>query len=534
MKSAHRAEILELKSQMSVAEMILEARDVDLANEKDDHEADLEQLETLKKERSRIRKCLSERNMELRSAKKEIKILQKALEQRSVKECSEGNEDMEEQAGRLAGAGSPHITEVHKLQEDRDKSTPEEPRRITPQAVRNGEAREEATPNQALDFGDNEKTLATRAEELQKQKQTLEENLEYATEEVTRLCSEAEATSEGVKRLRGENHFARLEVSYIHAINAFYRGEFEGHDPARTAQFDGFLKRKDEAYAELEMRAVECARQLAEEKKNRTIENAYAEEKINNLNEELALQHETVAGLIQGRNILMEQKEEIFQMFQKKIFASDVDDAFRHNYDIIKKDNTFLISIINKRERYLEDAEKPVADLRAEIIILESAAESDQLKQRQMQQSINGLEVEKLSLQDKVTILTELRDEAAQESSAQIQQQADEIERLLRDGAEDGWLRCSRAQADEIAHCRAEMERLEGLMNQWRMRALEAQEDFCPMLQYAEVIDWTAEESRWRLHHAERRALELERRKDGLRKQVVNLKRKFRGAVRGR
>lgn len=532
MKFAHRTEISELKSQISVAEMIIVARDVDLANEKDDHDADLEQIETLKKERGHIRKSLSERNAELRNAKKEIKNLKKTLEQRSVEECSEGGGDMREEAGRLAGARVPHIAEIHGLQEDRDKSKPEETRRSTSQTAERGEVREQATLNLALGFGDNNKASTARVEELEKQKETLEENLKYATDEVARLRSEEKATSEEVKKLRGQNHFARLEVGYIHAANAFYRAEWEDQKPARTAHIDGYLKRKDEAYAELEMRAAECAEQLAEEKRNREIDNVYAEGKIDTLNKELAVQLDIVAGLTEGRNILVEQKEEIFQMFQKKIFPSDVDEAFRHDYNIIKKDNAFLINMIIKRQCFLEDAEKPMAELKAAKLILESAAESDHLKQRQMQQSINGLEVEKLELQDKVTIMAQLRDEAAQESNARIKQQAEEMKRLLRDGAEDGWMRRAQAQADEMADCRAETARLQGLMNQWRMRALEAQEDFCPLLRCAEVIDWTAEESRWRLHHAERRAVGLERRSEGLRKQVMHLRRKVRGAGR--
>lgn len=536
MRIAHQTEVTDLKAQIFIAETILEARDVDLANEKDDHDADLRELETLKKERSHVRKCLSERNTDLRKAKKEITNLKSSLEgvleQRSVGKCAEGRGKMEEGAVRLAGTGSSHVTEVRELQEDRKESTPEKPGLSRSQAAAFGEVQEQATLQIALGGADHNKRFAARVKELEKQNETLEENLEYATDEVVRLRLEAKATKEEVKKLRGENHFARLEVGYIHAANAFYRAEREDQNPARTAHIDGYLKRKDEAYAELEMHAAECAEQLAEEKRNREIDNVYAEGKIDNLNKELAVQLGMVAGLTEGRNILVEQKEEIFQMFQKKIFPSDVDEAFSHDYGIIKKDNAFLINMINKRQYYLEDAEKPMADLKAAKLILENAAESDHLKQRQMQQSINGLEVEKLELQDKVTIMAQLRDEAAQESNARIKQQAEEMKRLLRDGAEDGWMRRARAQADEMADCRAETARLQGLMNQWRMRALEAQEDFCPLLRCAEVIDWTAEESRWRLHHAERRAVGLERRAVGLRKQVVHLRRKVRGAGR--
>ena len=97
------------------------------------------------------------------------------------------------------------------------------------------------------------------------------------------MRSEAESTQEEVKRLKAENHFAQIEVSHCHAINAQYRNEMENADPARTAHIDGHLKCKDEAFAELEIRAADCAEQLAEEQKNRAIDNVYAQGKISDL-----------------------------------------------------------------------------------------------------------------------------------------------------------------------------------------------------------------------------------------------------------
>ncbi len=328
-----------------------------------------------------------------------------------------------------------------------------------------------------------------------------------------------------MKKLKAENRFAQIEVGHCHAINVQYRNEMENADPERTAHIDGHLKRKDEAYAELEIHAADCAEQLAEEQKNRAIDNVYAQGKITDLNKELAHHSSMIAALTEGRDSLMKQKEEIFQMFKEKIFPIDVGQAFRHDYDVIQKDNALLIKIINERHRYLEDTEKPIADLKAEKLILEHAAGMDQLKQRQLQQSVNGLEAKNGELQNKVQVQTELREEAEEQSNARAQQQAEEIERLLTHGAEDGWRRLLQAQAQELANCRGEVTRLTGLAEQWRMRAIEVQDDFSPMLHFAEVRDWGAEQSRWRLHHAERRAAQSEKREK-------ELERKFRDAVR--
>lgn len=527
MKITHQTEIAHLKSQVFVAETVLEAREVDIANEKDDHDADLRAIETLKKERSDLRKRSSERSTELRHSKKEIKILQKSLE-----------ETLED------GKGS-----------------------------------------------------AARVTELEKQNLRLEATLKRATEEITRLRSGAisESTQEELKDLRKQNHLAQLEVGHLHANNACYRGELEGSNPARTAHIDNYLKCRDDEYTELETRAASCADELGEEQRNRAVDNVYAQGKINGLNTELAHRSNMIAALTESRETLQEQKEEIFQMFRGRIYQRDVDEAFRRDHDVIQRDNALLNKIVNERHFYLEDAEKPVADLKADKLILEHAARSDQLKMRQMQQYLRGqggqyqyhepseaeiqnhqvdwsrfsgvdaghiwrfpatqycdlrltveeihnylptykslldifitvgpetitdytqdpprqtglrrctydvlirylatdcfqpysklhrkvgLEAKNGALQDKVEIVAEMAEETKAELNARIKQQAGEIERLLWNGAEDGWRQHSEAQAQELVNCRREVARLAGLADQWRMRALEVKYDFCPM-----------------------------------------------------
>lgn len=473
MKVAHQTEIAELQSQVFAAETILEARNVDLANQRDDHEADLRITETLTKERSDLRKRLSERSTELRNAKKGIKTLQSSLEETRTQRFAD------------------EVSAEHSRTES-----------------------------------------VVRITNLESQNESVKENLKYATEEIARLRSEATATQEELKELRAQNHHAQIEVGHLHLANAGYRSELEDSNPARTAHIDGYLKCKDEAFTELEMRAASCAEELSEEKRNRAVDNVYAESKIGGLTKELAHRSNMIAALTEGRGILQGQKEEIFQMFERRISLEDIDEVFRHDYDIVQKDNALLIKMIDERKCYLEDAEKPVADLKADKLILEYAKRSDQLRIQQMQQSINGLEAQKGELQDKVTILEELSQEAEQDFNAQLQRQALEIERLLHNGTEDGWQRRSQAQAQELVNCRGEITRLAGLADQWRMRHMEVQDGFCPMWNQDEVRDWTSEESRWRLHHAERRAAEMEKREKELEGELVVSERRFREAVR--
>lgn len=268
MKLAHQTEIAELQSQIFVAETILEARDVELANEKDDHEADLNTIETLRKERSDVRKRLSERNTELRNAKKTVRNLSKSLEETlergSIYECSPEFGNVEEEAPRLARVNSPHATEVRELQKKRDAGvqlfeettgeinlgnlgkreekgethktesseerrlcqeglkqqvldwlTLEELRRNSSQAAATGEEKDQATLQEALGINDDDDDKGSaRVKKLEKENETLEENLEYATDEVARLRLEAKSTSEEMKRLRAVNHFAQLGVRW--------------------------------------------------------------------------------------------------------------------------------------------------------------------------------------------------------------------------------------------------------------------------------------------------------------------------------
>ena len=480
MKLGHQAEVDELQSQVFTAETILAARDVDLANEKDDHDATLTTITSLKDERSVLRKRFSECNTALRKAKKEATDLKKSLEaileQSSVVESTRDKPEPSTSQTGATGKGKGKASVLHDKNEDN----------------------------------------AARVHELENQKEALTENLEYATEEVARLRSEAGITEGKVTELRKQETFARVETGHLHAMNAFYRYEMENEDPARTARVDGHLKRKDERIFQLEMSAAEFAEQLFKEKNDRAVERVYAEGKISGLKKDLGHQSYEIAKLTESRDELKEQKEEIFQMFQSRIMPNDVDAAFRHDYDVVLNDNNILAKIVQERQTSLSDAETPLTDLKAENLTLKQAAQSTQTSLQENKSTINGLEASNAQLADKLHIATEMHTEAQETMTRQCAQQAAEIARLLSHGANDGLTRRFQAQIHDLADCHAEMARLESAAHQWRVRALEVREDFCPMFNQQEVRDWRSEEARWRLSWAERRSLPISPTTSGL------------------
>lgn len=487
MKLGHQAEVAELQSQVFTAETILAARDVDLANDKDDHDAALKTITSLKDERSVLRKRLSECNTALRKARKEIEDLKKSVEDT--------------------------------LEATRDKPQPS-----TSQTGVTGEDK-----GKSVVFNDKNEDDAARVHELENQKEALTENLEYATEEVARLRSEAEITERKVTELRRQENFARNETGHLHAMNAFYRHEMENENPARTARVDGHLKRKDERIYQLEVRAVESAEQLFKEKNDRAVERVYAEGKVSGLEKDLARQSYEIVKLTESRDELKEQKEEIFQMFQSRIMPSDVDAAFRHDYAIVLNDNNILAKILQDHRTSLSSAETPLTDLKAENLTLQQAAQATQSTLQDHQTTINSLEATNAQLADKLHVATEIHTEAQETMARHSAHQAAQITRLLSHGANDGLMRRFQAQSHDLAACHAALAQAESAAQQWRVRALEVREDFCPLFQQQEVRDWGSEEARWRLSWAERRMGVWERVAGVERKRFVMLRRRVRG-----
>lgn len=524
-----------------------------------DHAAKVEQL---LQERSEVRRRLELRNRELRATKREMKDLKRSIEEstkdkeeiqpaptpqsadesdaESVDEdeggvslanndgptCDAPQEEVGE-AGRGKGVAK-RITKQAKTlekeaveiknnlqqalkQELMEGSVPDALEEVEagPSAAKEKMREGDSSQNANTNEGHNRATF-TEIEDLQDHNRGLKANLESTREIIHNMQMEAELADEEIKKLKAENHFAQLEVGQCNAANAGYRAAAEDDNPARTAHLDDLLKRKDEAYFELEARAAECYEALAEEKRRRAVEKVYWEGKNQGLRNELAHRINMNQALTDGKSILKGQNDEVYKMFESKICQNDMIKALLSDYHAIQKDNALLTNMINERKSYLLAAEKQIPDLKVENINDDRVAESALQHHRQTQQSLNGLMYINHQLTAKVDIQVEMREEMHADLSAQLAQKNHELHQTIHHGADHFLLQHVQAQEAQLASLNDELGKLNRLANHWRMRALEQQDDFCPLFHGAEVADWGAEDARWRLHAAEREVARLQ------------------------
>lgn len=380
---------------------------IELDTLKKDHAA---QHEKLHQERSEARRRLEMRNRELRAIKREIKDLKKSTENyhkdeegvppahqpQSIEAFDAESVDLEEggvtiisnnfalveQVEYVRGntlVAPQETTEVdHPLRVDNEgtkqatafkKETAEEKRnlqqalrqklmedsiaevlvKVEPEHPAAVEKYAGVSSQKAISIQGHSKESFTDIKDLQDHNTALQTSLKFTREVIHNMQMEAELKEEEITRLKAENHFAQLEVGHCNGANACYRDVLENENPARTAHLDGLLKRKDEAYDELEERAAECAEQLAEEKKQRAVENVHAEAKVQGMKKDLAYRSNLIEALTEGKKVLKEQNDWVFQMFQGKIFHGDIINVFLRDYDAIQKDNALLIKKDDQR-----------------------------------------------------------------------------------------------------------------------------------------------------------------------------------------
>lgn len=530
----------------AIVEWTKASHQAEVVNLKKDHATIVEEL---RKERSEARRRLELRNRELRAIKREMKDLKKSVEEATKAQEekqpasnphpadeSDAESVDQDEGGVLLAQDS--ATPTEKVDDKREKTS------YVPQQVEEAEHRMRIA-NQGMKEA--KVSRKETAEEKKKRQQALkqqlmedstpeassvaEAGLSAATQKATAirrhnkapfmeirdlqdhnnaLQAEAEAMEEEVKVLKAQNHFAQLEVGHCHAANACYRAAAEDDNPARTAHLDGLLKRKDEAYTELEERAAECAKMLAEEKKQRAIEKEYSAAEIRGMHKELAHRFKVIEALTESRDIFKAQNDWVFQMFQGKISQNNVIEAFMRDYLVIQKDNSLLIKMIKERQCYMVNTEKQLADLKAEKIANDHAAHADYLEHRQTQQSLNGLIYVNSQVNAKIELQDDMRSELKEELEGQLKQQAAEFQALLLSGADDWLIQRQQAQEQQIDFLNAKITEANGIANQWRIRSLEQDDGFCPLNDFSEVADFNAEETRWRLKEAERQVVHLQ------------------------
>lgn len=381
---------------------------------------------------------------------------------------------------------------------------------VRPAAV--GEVQASTTPQSTMGLNGNNGGPLADFRNLRDQNRGLKLNLVHARKTIAQLNSKADAARAEMATLRAENHFAQLEVGHCHAAIACYHATFEDDNPARTAHLDGLLKRKDEAYADLESRAAECAHLLSEEKKQTAIDNIYNMYKMHGLEKELAHRLNVIQALTEGRDILKEQNDSVVQLFKGKIYPDDAMKAILRDHETAQKDNALLDRMIQERECYVLDAEKSTADLKAAAVVQTHAMEQERLTHRQTLQSLNGLTATNHTLRSRIEILSETHADALEDLSARLRAQTAQLAHVHATSSDAAVLvQRLRAQEAHIAALNGRLENLNAQATRWRLRVLEGGEGFCPMWDCAEVgVDAEGEALRWRLWREVRRVRELE------------------------
>lgn len=558
------AEVEQLKQDRSKVRRRLEMQSRDFKAMKREmgelQTAHAEEVDQLKQDRSQVRRRLEMQSRDFRALRREMKNLKESKEekiegQEEIQPASKlqfydasGAESVDEEEGGVVlaeeaedskeapcessqvkkdkkeGKGLTKEKETAKEEGERqrmlrqqllEESMPDQPEPCNranaarPAAV--GEVQASITPQSTMGLNVNKERLLAEFRNLRDQNRGLKSNLVYARNTIAQLTSEAEAARAEMATLRAENHFAQLEVGHCHAAIACYHATLEDENPARTAHLDGLLKRKDEAYAELEARAAECAHLLSEEKKRTAIDNIYNLHKMQGLEKELAHRLNVIQALTKGRDALKEQNDFVIQLFKGRIYPDDAMNAILRDHETTQKDNALLNKMIKERECYVLDAEKSAADLKADAVVQTHAIDQERLTHRQTLQSLNGLTATNNTLRSRIEILAEIHAERQHDLAAQLDAQTRELEHARAFGADHVLTQRLRAQEAHIGALNGQLERLAGQANRWRLRALEGGEGFCPMWDCEEVGgDAEGEALRWRLRREVRRVRELE------------------------
>lgn len=521
-----------------------------------------EEVERLKQDRSQVRRRLEMQSREFKALKREMKELEESKREsiESQKEIQltmepqlndgSGAESVDEEEGGVILAEQAEIlkeapSESTQIKDDGQKgkrpakaiakeerasqrilrqqlleeSMPDQPESFSranaarPAPV--GEVQASATPQSTVGFNGNNGRLFAEFRNVVDQNRGLKTNLIYARDTIAQLTRETESAKEEMAKLRAENRFAQLEVGHCHAALVCYHATFEEENPARIAHLDGLLKRKDEAYADLESRAAECAHLLAEEKKQTAIDNIYNLHKMQGLEKELAHRLNSIEALTEGRDNLREQNDSIIQMFKGKIFPNDAIKAILHDYETTQKDNALLNKILKERQCYILDAEKSVADLKADAAVQQHAMDQERLTHRTTLQSLNGLTAINHTLTSRIQVLTEIHAETLEHRDAQIHSLQRELQHVRNFGADHVLMQRVRDQESHIMALNRQLGGMERQVRQARLRVREAgEEGFCPMLDW-DGMGLGGEECemqglRLRCWRGERRVRELE------------------------
>ena len=342
----HKIETAELRTELFSAECSVKARDVELANDHDDYQAE---VNALKEEHDETKLKLAERDEELRYA-----YDRRRETQRKTKDLRKDNERSQREVKIWEQRTHEAMAIAESLRADLDHAREERDRLIT----QNDSAQMIIAQKAQIDL------LQATKQKLEREKQEFRGALEFA-------MAKQNEKDEEIAKLHMEAHLAGLEVDYIHALNTGYRRDTEDH-PERSAHLDGLLKRKDEAYNDLLERYKQCILRRAEEEKMRNVDREHFSGTLATLRREIAALNEEMEALGSSRDGFQEQNEDILKMFERKVFSEDIVRAMNEEFDILKHDNAFLIQKVRSRDGCIEERMAEITLLKVETIHFEA------------------------------------------------------------------------------------------------------------------------------------------------------------------
>ena len=410
----------------------------DVTNLKNGHAAEVQQL---KQDRSQVRRKLEMKSRELKASKREVKELEHTIEELTKgreetpsavhSQCGDESREevMDEEEGGVALANH-HVATTVEASDGAcvGPSSGKDDADLAPRYTKEqkGKWKESAGEEPAIptslattnindnDNDNNNKDLLAQLHHLRTHNDVLTTNLTSSRQHTALLTSALATATAEIAQLKANIHFAQRELGQLLAANACYRNIIEDNDdvdPARTAHVDGLLKRKDEAFADLEERARECAEELREERKRRRGEGIYYIKGMQGLEGELAHRVNVIEALSESRDEMKKLNEEIVGFFRGKIFQDDALKIILRDYDLLQRDNVRLNHSLNERRCYVLDAAKEVAEISAQAIATEHEMEKERLVHRTTVQDLNGLTLMNNQLKAKLEMAEEMIEE---------------------------------------------------------------------------------------------------------------------------
>jgi hypothetical protein len=357
--------------------------------------------------------------------------------------------------------------------------------------------------------------LKGEVQDLRTNNQSAEVQVQALLDDLTNLRKEVAKAEDDALRGEAERKAAVLEVGMIHLQNMFYRANFEDEDPARTAEIDGRLKRKDEAFENLRKQYNEAVRLLDAERKGRAFDRVHFVGQKQVLEDQKVVLKKDLKSVRLNRDNIQQQNEEVIAMFKAKIFHTDVAKALAKDSEILRQDNVRLISMSKKRECRLQKVIEETVTLNQKIAEREAATESMTEIQRHLQAETNGLELHKSRLEHAAQIETAVWEGERARLNDQISLRDKEIQRLIQDGCETSTWEELQTREAELVDLQKNLQQEQSLAAQYFDQIHETRDGFCYVYDYDEIWNKNAADIRYRLRTAERENVRLQKLLDG-------------------